>query len=49
MTNIYYRFVHLTESTEVGQVPAGLRMQGMMNSGVDRVTFEDSVFGCLCT
>ena len=40
MTNIYYRFVHLTEHSEVEHVPAGLRMQGMMNPGVDRVTFE---------
>lgn len=40
MTNIYYRFVHLSEHVEVGHIPAGLRMQGMMNSGVDRVTFE---------
>lgn len=40
MTNIYYRFVHLTGSMEVGHVPAGLRMQGMMNPGTDKVTFE---------
>jgi alkyl hydroperoxide reductase subunit D len=40
MTNIYYRFVHLTENSEVEHIPAGLRMQGMMNPGVDRVTFE---------
>ncbi|CEG58585.1 carboxymuconolactone decarboxylase family protein [Legionella fallonii] len=40
MTNIYYRFTHLTGSAEVGHIPAGLRMQGMMNPGVDRVTFE---------
>ena len=40
MTNIYYRFAHLSENAEVEQVPAGLRMQGMMNPGVDRVTFE---------
>ncbi|MBL7480266.1 carboxymuconolactone decarboxylase family protein [Legionella bononiensis] len=40
MTNIYYRFVHLTENPEVEHIPAGLRMQGMMNPGVDRVTFE---------
>lgn len=52
MTNIYYRFVHLTESTEVEHVPAGLRMQGMMNPGVDRVTFEtlslaaSALYGC---
>lgn len=40
MTNIYYRFIHLTEHPEIEHVPAGLRMQGMMNPGVDRVTFE---------
>lgn len=40
MTNIYYRFVHLTDHAEVGHIPAGLRMQGMSNPGVDRVTFE---------
>ncbi len=40
MTNIYYRFTHLTENPEVEHVPAGLRMQGMMNPGVDRMTFE---------
>ena len=40
MTNIYYRFVHLTEDAEVGHIPAGLRMQGMMNPGIDKVTFE---------
>ncbi len=40
MTNIYYRFVHLGEHSELAQIPAGLRMQGMMNSGVDRLTFE---------
>lgn len=40
MTNVYYRFVHLSEQPELAHVPAGLRMQGMMNPGVDRVTFE---------
>ncbi|MDI9817901.1 MULTISPECIES: carboxymuconolactone decarboxylase family protein [unclassified Legionella] len=40
MSNIYYRFVHLSEQPELAHVPAGLRMQGMMNPGVDRVTFE---------
>jgi alkyl hydroperoxide reductase subunit D len=40
MTNIFYRFVHLTENPEIEHIPAGLRMQGMMNPGVDRVTFE---------
>lgn len=40
MTNIYYRFIHLSEHEELTQVPAGLRMQGMMNPGIDRLTFE---------
>lgn len=40
MTNIYYRFAHFTEDAEVEHLPAGLRMQGMMNPGVDRVIFE---------
>lgn len=40
MTNIYYRYVHLTGNSEVEHAPAGLRMQGMMNPGVDRVVFE---------
>ncbi|KTD13347.1 carboxymuconolactone decarboxylase family protein [Legionella jamestowniensis] len=40
MTNVYYRFVHLSEQPELAQIPAGLRMQGMMNPGVDRATFE---------
>ncbi|QRN03162.1 alkyl hydroperoxide reductase [Legionella sp. MW5194] len=40
MNNLYYRFVHLSELPELGQIPAGLRMQGMMNPGTDKVTFE---------
>ncbi|STX50647.1 alkylhydroperoxidase [Legionella busanensis] len=40
MTNIYYRFIHLSEQPELNHVPAGLRMQGMMNPGVDKKTFE---------
>ncbi|CDZ76933.1 Alkyl hydroperoxide reductase AhpD [Legionella massiliensis] len=40
MTNIYYRFVHLSEQAELAQIPAGLRMQGMMNPGLDRLSFE---------
>lgn len=40
MTNIYYRFTHLAEDSEVEHLPAGLRMQGMMNLGVERVSFE---------
>ncbi|CEK11389.1 carboxymuconolactone decarboxylase family protein [Legionella hackeliae] len=40
MTNVYYRFIHLSEQPELAQIPAGLRMQGMMSPGVDRVSFE---------
>lgn len=40
MTNVYYRFIHLAEMPELNQVPAGLRMQGMMNPGVDKASFE---------
>lgn len=40
MTNIYYRFTHLTDNQEVELLPAGLRMQWMMNPGVDKATFE---------
>jgi alkyl hydroperoxide reductase subunit D len=40
MTNIYYRFIHYSEQPELSHVPAGLRMQGMMNPGTDKVTFE---------
>lgn len=40
MNNIYYRFVHLTEDKEFAHMPAGLRMQVIMNSGIDKVDFE---------
>src|SRR5688572_16850586 len=40
MTNIYYRFVHYSEQPELSHVPAGLRMQGMMNLSTDKATFE---------
>lgn len=40
MTNVYYRFIHLSEQPELSQIPAGLRMQGMLNPGIDKVTFE---------
>ena len=52
MNNIYYRFVHLVGDTEYGRMPAGLRMQVIMNSGIDKKTFElmslavSSINGC---
>lgn len=40
MTNIYYRYTKLSDNVELQHLPAGLRMQGMMNPGVDKLTFE---------
>ena len=40
MNNIYYRATHLIENEEYGQLRAGLRMNVMANSGLDKVTFE---------
>jgi alkyl hydroperoxide reductase subunit D len=45
MSNLYYRFVHLSEQPELSQLPAGLRMQGMMNPGTDPITFEMMCLG----
>ncbi|MBL6664229.1 MAG: carboxymuconolactone decarboxylase family protein [Rickettsiales bacterium] len=40
MNNIYYRFTHLVEDQEYLQLPAGLRMASMSNSGVENIDFE---------
>ena len=40
MNNIYYRFLHLVESPEYGQIPAGLRMHSLAEPGVPKVDFE---------
>ncbi|HZL99046.1 MAG TPA: carboxymuconolactone decarboxylase family protein, partial [Planctomycetota bacterium] len=40
MNNIYYRFLHLVEAPEYGQLPAGLRMQSLANPGVPKLDFE---------
>ncbi len=40
MNNIYYRFVHLVGDADYGRMPAGLRMQGMANPGIDKIDFE---------
>ena len=40
MNNIYYRFVHLVSDKEYSTMPAGLRMNIVANSGVDKVDFE---------
>ena len=40
MNNIYYRFTHLVGSEDYAKMPAKLRMNVMMNPGVDKTTFE---------
>lgn len=40
MNNLYYRFLHLSEDKEYSQMQAGLRMQGIMNHGIDKIDFE---------
>src|ERR1700733_3481445 len=40
MNNIYYRFLHLVEDAEYGQLPARLRMSVIGNPGIDKQDFE---------
>ncbi|MCY7354714.1 MAG: carboxymuconolactone decarboxylase family protein [Lysobacter sp.] len=40
MNNIYYRATHLIENDEYTQLRAGLRMNIMANSGLDKISFE---------
>ena len=40
MNNIYYRATHLIQNDEYGTLRAGLRMNIMGNSGLDKVGFE---------
>lgn len=40
MNNVYYRFLHLNEDEAFGKLPARLRMNGMMNPGVEKADFE---------
>lgn len=40
MNNIYYRFLHISADKEYAQMPAGLRMQGIANHGIDKIDFE---------
>jgi len=40
MNNIYYRFLHLVEDPEYGQMPARLRMNVIGNPGIDKLDFE---------
>lgn len=40
MNNIYYRFIHLVGDKSFSIMPAGLRMNVIANSGIDKVDFE---------
>ena len=40
MTNIYYRFSHLTSNPKYGEMPARLRMQSLRSHGVEALDFE---------
>lgn len=40
MNNVYYRFVHLVENEQYGQLPAKLRMNAIANHGISRADFE---------
>ena len=36
MNNVYYRFIHLADDQELSRLPAGLRMNAMLNPGIDK-------------
>lgn len=40
MNNVYYRSVHLAEDKTLLTSPAGLRMNGLREHGIDQVDFE---------
>lgn len=40
MNNIYYRFAHISHDKEYLQLPAGLRMRGIADHGIDKIDFE---------
>ena len=40
MNNVYYRATHLINSSTLSQQPAGLRMQGITQHGIDTAVFE---------
>jgi alkyl hydroperoxide reductase subunit D len=40
MSNVFYRFRHLTSNEKYGSIPARLRMQGIRTHGSDPVDFE---------
>ncbi len=40
MNNIYYRFLHISADKEYLQMPAGLRMKGLVEHGIEKIDFE---------
>lgn len=40
MNNVYYRFTHSMQDKSYAAMPAKLRMNVMMNPGMDKITFE---------
>lgn len=40
MNNVYYRFCHLVDDSEYGNLRANLRMNVMMRPGIDKADFE---------
>ena len=40
MNNIYYRFLHISADKEYSQLPAGLRMRGILDHGIEKIDFE---------
>lgn len=40
MNNIYYRFLHLVEDEQYMKLPAGLRMKGIADNGIEKIDFE---------
>ena len=40
MNNVYYRFLHIGDDKEYSQLPAGLRMRGIADHGIEKVDFE---------
>ncbi len=40
MNNVYYRFAHIISDKEYAQMPAGLRMKGIVEHNIEKIDFE---------
>lgn len=45
MTNVYYRFLHVTDNVEYKRMPSGLRRSAENKSGIDKKSFEMAALG----